>query len=213
MRNPKRTLSQMNDSGYYSSLESSIMRDDNPRIKRGRAEEEIARIRQPHHESPTRRSTGSRGLLRTSSPPYDINAMLPPLTPATTLRPRPPRSVSPQTHLRLHRDGIRRLIGSPKRDLEVLGDEPWGSTLAALVCHQQLMDCDDSGDSITRTCFGTPEQGLGSAKFDSGNQYDDLLFDAPDLFGVGVGFERFTNDCPDSPSTRSELRKSQTARF
>lgn len=226
----KRKLSQMNDSGYFSSLESSTLRpDEKPRIKRGRAEEEIARIRHhPQHESPTRRSTmapASNGMLGALSPlrNYDINPMLPPLTPATTLRPqKPPRSISPQTNLRLHRDGIRRLIGSPSRDMDVLGDDPWGSTLAALACHEFAMDhSDDAGDVVTRTCFGSPERGLGSAtvKFNPTELFGDSFFDTPDLFGVDVfgvmknGFERFTNDCPDSPSIRPRLQKSHTTNF
>ncbi|KAF8538245.1 fork head domain-containing protein [Trichophaea hybrida] len=189
----KRKLSSMNDSGYFSSLESSAIRpsniDEKPRIKRGRAEEDIARIRHPQHESPTRRSTlaPSSSMLGTSSPlrSYDINPMLPPLTPATTLRPqKPPRSVSPNTNLRLHRDSIRQLV--------------------------------------TRTCFGSPERGVSERGLYDTELFGEGFFPAPDLFGVDVfglvknGFERFTNDCPESPTAgvgRPGLYKSHTTRF
>jgi forkhead transcription factor HCM1 len=226
----KRKLSSMNDSGYFSSLESSAIRpsnvDEKPRIKRGRAEEDIARIRHPQHESPTRRSTlaPSSSMLGTSSPlrSYDINPMLPPLTPATTLRPqKPPRSVSPNTNLRLHRDSIRQLVKSPSRDIGILDDDPWGSTLAALACHEFSLDpTDDVG--VTRTCFGSPERGVSERGLYDTDLYGENFFAAPDLFGVDVfglvknGFERFTNDCPESPTAgvgRPGLHKSHTARF
>ncbi|CAI4219220.1 unnamed protein product [Parascedosporium putredinis] len=58
-----RAFASMDDSGYISSLESSVMRQkpsaltseaDRPRIKRGRAEEEIARLRASSYDSPTK---------------------------------------------------------------------------------------------------------------------------------------------------------------
>ncbi|KAI5783742.1 fork head domain-containing protein [Pyronema domesticum] len=141
----KRKLSSINDSGYFSSLDSSALRptvaDDKPRIKRGRAEEDIARIRQPIFESPTRRSSlAATDNWIPSSPPQShySHSLLPPLTPATTLRPqKTPRSVSPNTNLRLHRDSIRQLVKSPSRDVGILDDNPWGSTLATLAGFHQ----------------------------------------------------------------------------
>jgi len=226
----KRKLSSMNDSGYFSSLESSVIRPsiagpDKPRIKRGRAEEAIARIRE--HESPTRRSTmvPNSFMLGTSSPlrSYDINPMLPPLTPATTLRPqKPPRSVSPNTNLRIHRDKIRQLVKSPSRDVDILDDDPWGSALAAFACHEFAMDSTAVADDIVaRNSFGLPERGV---RFTPRDIFADGPFDTPDLFGVDVlgvmknGFERFTNDYPESPtighgstSGRPGLHKSHTS--
>ena len=127
----------MDDSGYFSALDSSITRPsitvndglpdisiDRPRIKRGRAEEEIARIRSSSHDiSPSKgRSLTKQPTpqLISSSPPhqFDSSLMLPPLTPATTfpmptLPAKPPASVSPNTNLRNHRNKIRELVGSP----------------------------------------------------------------------------------------------------
>ncbi|KAI9839032.1 MAG: hypothetical protein M1837_002286 [Sclerophora amabilis] len=142
----KRKISTMNDSGYFSSLDSSALRPhsagafltseadlDRPKIKRGRAEEEIARIRHSSHDSPTK----SRAILKqptahlapSSSPSRNVDSalMLPPLTPATTFKlpPKPPQSVSPNTNLRNHRDKIRELVGSPVRDPGYLQDVPW----------------------------------------------------------------------------------------
>ena len=130
----KRKIGAMDDSGYFSSLDSSASRSfanpklpelnsDRPRMKRGRAEEEIARMRSSSHDSsPSRfrsfltQPTGSQ----TSSSPLrhlDNSLMLPPLTPAVKLKPppKPPASISPNTNLRIHRNKIRELVGSPDK--------------------------------------------------------------------------------------------------
>ena len=131
-RSRKRKLAAMDDSGYFSSLESSASRQcgnsklldlnaDRPRIKRGRAEEEIARIRSSSHDiSPIK----GRSFLRQPTPSlisssplrhFDTSLMLPPLTPGVkfSLPPKPPPSISPNTNLRNHRNNIRKLLGSP----------------------------------------------------------------------------------------------------
>lgn len=70
-RSRKRKAASMNDSGYFSSLESSALRPNAntttdpklPRFKRGRAEEEIARIRSSSHDpSPSRARVSKRQL-------------------------------------------------------------------------------------------------------------------------------------------------------
>ncbi|KAL9102908.1 MAG: hypothetical protein Q9163_002000 [Psora crenata] len=139
----KRKLVDMDDSGYFSSLDSSATRPyphaalprykvDRPRIKRGRAEEEIARIRSSSHDiSPTRvRSQLNQPPLSlvSSSPTrhFDTAIMLPPLTPAVKFKlpPMPPASISPNTNLRNHRKKIRELVGSPvKHSLTFPNDE------------------------------------------------------------------------------------------
>ncbi|KAL3427069.1 Forkhead protein sep1 [Phlyctema vagabunda] len=145
-RTHKRKIASMDDSGYFSSLDSSALHphragrlltsEDRPRIKRGRAEEEIARLRGSSYDSPTK---GSRAIFSqssvfapaSSSPLRRGNGntqMLPPLTPAVKLKApvRPPQSVSPNTNLRLHRDRVRELVGSPVRGLTVLEENlPW----------------------------------------------------------------------------------------
>jgi forkhead transcription factor HCM1 len=130
----KRKYAAMDDSGYFSCLDSSVTRPyDNgnvafseinmgrKRMKRGRAEEEIARIRSSSHDiSPTK----VRSILKkpkaqpfSSSPlrPFESSMMLPPLTPAVTFRipSKQPASISPNTNLRNHRNKIRELVGSP----------------------------------------------------------------------------------------------------
>ena len=127
----------MDDSGYFSSLDSSAMRPrgmvsdaDRPRIKRGRAEEEIARLRGSSYDSPTKRphfpppsSSPLRRNLKVES-----SQMLPPLTPAVKLKPpvRPPPSASPNTNLRLHRARVQEMVGSPLRGMTTLDDNlPW----------------------------------------------------------------------------------------
>jgi forkhead transcription factor HCM1 len=140
-RSRKRKFASMNDSGYFSSIESSALRPHGlgpadkgstaPRFKRGRAEEEIARIRSSSHDithdpSPSKGRTILRAKtpqLASSSPlrAFDNSLMLPPLTPAMTFKKpaKPPASISPNTNLRNHRNKIRELVGSPVKHLSV----------------------------------------------------------------------------------------------
>jgi forkhead transcription factor HCM1 len=138
-RSHKRKFASMDDSGYFSSLESSAMRPnrlptseaDRPRIKRGRAEEEIARIRGSSYDSPTK---GRASFAPPSSSPLRRSTtnlssqMLPPLTPAIKLKVpvKPPPSASPNTNLRQHRDKVRQMVGSPLRGMTCLDENlPW----------------------------------------------------------------------------------------
>lgn len=141
-RSHKRKFTPMDDSGYISSLESSAMRPnqkallltseaDRPRIKRGRAEEEIARLRGSSPFSPTKsRSFSAYGPV-SSSPlrQANENQMLPPLTPVIKMKPpaRPPPSVSPNTNLRIHRDKVRHMLQSPLRRVTGVSEDnmPW----------------------------------------------------------------------------------------
>ena len=143
-RSHKRKFASMDDSGYFSSLDSSAMRPqgvgrlltsgaDRPRMKRGRAEEEIARIRGSSYDSPTKARVMS-GFAPPSSSPLrrsqknESTQMLPPLTPIIKLKPpmRPPPTASPNTNLQLHRDRVREMVGSPVRGMLVLDENiPW----------------------------------------------------------------------------------------
>ncbi|CAJ2506340.1 Uu.00g004700.m01.CDS01 [Anthostomella pinea] len=133
----------IDDSGYISSLESSAMRPnqvsrvqssetDRPRgKKRGRAEEEIARLRASSCDSPTK--SRSYGFVPPSSSPIrqpTDGQMLPPLTPGVKDKPtqKIPPSVSPNTNLQIHRDNVRQLLNSPLRRVSNISDEvtmPW----------------------------------------------------------------------------------------
>lgn len=139
-RSRKRKYASMDDSGYFSSLDSSAMRPQRllsdaarPRIKRGTAEEEIARMRGSSYDSPTKNRAS---FIPPSSSPLRVgrtikaesSQMLPPLTPVVKLRApmRPPPSVSPNTNLRMHRDKVREMVGSPLRGMTVLDEhQPW----------------------------------------------------------------------------------------
>ena len=157
----KRKSSLMNDSGYYSSFEASGIRptreEDRHRIKRGRAEEDIARLRQSSYESPITKSklTTNPSLI---SRAYTTQQALPPLTPATTLRPqRPPMSVSPNTNLRRHRDKIKQLVPSPQRDIEVLEDDIWGSAFPPGSCDSPCGGrSDEPAQNERRTYLSSP---------------------------------------------------------
>lgn len=138
-RSHKRKFASMDDSGYFSSLDSSALRGnrlmtseaDRPRIKRGRAEEEIARLRGSSYDSPTKKNrfaAPSSSPFRQRDAPRNTSQMLPPLTPAVKLRApmRPPPSISPNTNLRMHRDKVREMVGSPLRGVTSLDDGlPW----------------------------------------------------------------------------------------
>lgn len=142
-RSHKRKFASMDDSGYFSSLDSSAKRPQQlltsgagrPRIKRGRAEEEIARLRGSSYDSPSKNRAALSGFGPASSSPlrqtqkYGSGQMLPPLTPAVQLKPpmKPPPSISPNTNLRLHRDKVREMVGSPVRGLSCLEENmpPW----------------------------------------------------------------------------------------
>jgi forkhead transcription factor HCM1 len=136
----KRKFNGLGDSGYYSSIESSAIKGnplgplltseadlDRP-IKRGRAEEEIARIRGSSYDSPTKarpfmKQPSGPGLM--SSPFRQNNKLGGPLTPAVVFkRPAlPPASASPNTNLRNHRNKMRELVGgSPDKNLAMWVD-------------------------------------------------------------------------------------------
>ena len=155
----KRRVTAMQDSGYFSSIESSAVRNPahshtvltseadnhvenhgNTRrgLRRGRAEEEIARIRSSSFDSPTKEKTIQQhghkhkasvhfeysSPKRPTSSATDANAAtaaandkkaeLPvPLTPAIVFKKPapPPPSASPNTNLRNHRNRMKALLG------------------------------------------------------------------------------------------------------
>ncbi|KFA70809.1 hypothetical protein S40288_09653 [Stachybotrys chartarum IBT 40288] len=133
LRSHKRKFASMDDSGYISSIESSVLRPnqqpflltseaDRPRMKckgRARAEEEIRRLRNSSPMSPAKNRTYSAYGPVSSSPlrRNPGNQMLPPSTPGMKLQrpPRVPPSVSPNTSLRLHRESVSNMLQSPQR--------------------------------------------------------------------------------------------------
>ena len=174
----KRKLTKMNDSGYFSSLDSSVLRssreEDRHRIKRGRAEEDIARIRQSSHDSPVAKSKLTTNPSFLISSPLRANQLLPPLTPATILRQqrlRPPvspntnhrsSSVSPNTNLRRHRDMVKQMVGSPQRDVELLEDDIWSSafmTTGGDSPYSRTSDINrETEEILSRAFYGTPKK-------------------------------------------------------
>lgn len=119
----KRKFAGMNDSGYWSSIESSAARNASRqltseadirghRIKKGRAEAEIARIRSSSFDSPSKDRTGAHSHFGSSPVHKDDN----PLTPAVIFRrpPKPPPALSPNTNLRNHRNLMKDLLSPVK---------------------------------------------------------------------------------------------------
>ncbi|KAL8996776.1 MAG: hypothetical protein Q9169_003799 [Polycauliona sp. 2 TL-2023] len=133
----KRKSAAMDDSGYFSCLESSvikgsaIMESGRPRLKRGRAEEEIARIRSSSYDPSPSKGRLTTDLLisefASSSPlPTFQSALMPPppLTPGVkfTQPSNAPTSISPHTHLRNHRSKVSELIDPPLGIMDTLKD-------------------------------------------------------------------------------------------
>lgn len=163
----KRKLAAMDDSGYFSSLDSSATRPfanhmlpdltaDRPRIKRGRAEEEIARIRSSSHDvSPSKgRAPLKQPRSLVSSSPlrhFDSSLMLPPVTPAVRFKlpAKPPASISPNTNLRNHRNKIRELVGSPVKNTSLFNEEVSFSPAFNIVDEEHYLFNDDLDTSFT----------------------------------------------------------------
>ncbi|KAF7513457.1 hypothetical protein GJ744_008751 [Endocarpon pusillum] len=171
----RRKAATMDDSGYFSSLESSALRPNKsaavltseldivrPKKKRGRAEEEIARIRSSSHDlTPSHRRLKSLGSdeLMLSSPlrGFDYNKLAP-VTPAMIFKKpaRPPPSISPNTHLRHHRQQVQELVNSPTRALGTgLADELAWSPYFKL--NNATLDIySDLGTTPSTPAFGSP---------------------------------------------------------
>ena len=175
-RSKRTKFASMDDSGYFSSLGSSttkpsttdaVMDRGRSRPRRGRAEEEIARIRSSSHDlSPIKgRSSTSQPVLQlvSSSPARNVECslMLPPLTPGKTfpMPLKPPASISPNTNLRNHRNRIRELVGSPVKSFDLLNDQITFSP--AFKIHE-----DETYDGFGSSFNGlTPKLGLSPALF------------------------------------------------
>ena len=199
-RSKKRKFSSTNDSGYFSSLESSALRPYQfgasdrdsfaPRYKRGRAEEEIARIRSSSHDiSPSK----GRTLLKQPSPHLNSSSplrnvasslMLPPHTPAITFKKprRPPPSVSPNTNLRNHRNRVRELIGSPVKTLEETNDLAFSP--AFNIIDEEPFSYHDSTSSVfndspmIRKAYASPEKrSVKRPRFERGSTTASVLAD------------------------------------
>ncbi|KAL3489459.1 fork head domain-containing protein [Aspergillus germanicus] len=187
-RHRKRKSNPINDSGYFSSLESSAMRSNKashiltsdldiepPRIKRGRAEEEIARIRSSSHDiSPSHSGfLKEPGTLVGSSPIRNeyISMLPPPITPMIKFKKpaKPPPSVSPNTNLRNHRKKIQQMVNSPIKHLGLLDDDhlPWSpafniqdETYTPNDSLHATFDvfADPTADHISTPAYGSPER-------------------------------------------------------
>jgi forkhead transcription factor HCM1 len=172
----RRKFNGLGDSGYYSSIESSATKGnplgplltseadlDRP-IKRGRAEEEIARIRGSSYDSPTKtrpfvKQPANAGLM---SSPFRANDKLGgPLTPAVVFkRPAlPPASASPNTNLRNHRNKMRELVGgSPDKSLAMwvdtsfLDNKSWSPAVA--IPNEENVNLVGQGFESTFDIFG-----------------------------------------------------------
>ncbi|KAL2848457.1 fork head domain-containing protein [Aspergillus pseudoustus] len=185
-RHRKRKSNPINDSGYFSSLESSAMRSNKashiltsdldiepPRIKRGRAEEEIARIRSSSHDiSPSHSGfLKEPGTVVGSSPiRNEYISMLPPITPMIKFKKpaKPPPSVSPNTNLRNHRKKIQQMVNSPIKHLGLLDEDlPWSPAFniqdETYTPNDNLhvtfdVFADPATDHISTPAYGSPER-------------------------------------------------------
>ena len=139
----RRRMTTMDDSGYFSSIESSVLRPNRPGVvltseinidqpwkkRHGRAEAEIARIRSSSHDvTPSHlrhRSLGNDELM-SSSPlqPERLDKLNPTTPPVVFKKPaRPPPSISPNTNLNNHRKRVQELVNSPVKSYGLYGTE------------------------------------------------------------------------------------------
>jgi forkhead transcription factor HCM1 len=202
----------LNDSGYWSSIESSAARgmnhqltsDAGSRIRKGRAEAEIARIRSSSFDSPTKDRRESRtSASRLSSSPTRQDAD--PLTPAVVFK-RPvkaPMSVSPNTNLRNHRNRIRALLGSPAKTLSPLPEASTWSPAFNLTAEDSNSGFFVSPFKAARTpwkpCFGEAPN-VDNNNLNVTSHLFDVFIDGPDEDLTARG----------SPEKRSSHRPSLT---
>lgn len=138
-RRGMKPITGMDDSGYFSSIESSARASrhrgvmptselgfENLKTKRGRAELEIARIRSSSHDvtpSNVRFKNVPVEPVRSSSPEQESPAKDPTTPSVVFKKPQlPPQSVSPNTQLRRHREAMQQMIGSPVKQDDVFGN-------------------------------------------------------------------------------------------
>ncbi|GAQ09040.1 hypothetical protein ALT_6361 [Aspergillus lentulus] len=203
----KRESTTINDSGYFSSLESSAMRPkktghiltsdldiDPPRIKRGRAEEEIARIRSSSHDISPRRPgmLKDAGVVIGSSPVRGeyVSMLPPPLTPVIKFKKpaKPPPSVSPNTNLRNHRKKIQQMVNSPLKHLGLTDEDlPWSPAFRIQDETYTPSDhlhatfdvfAESAEEGISTLAYGSPEKRPAKrARTDTENQTGTVLAD------------------------------------
>lgn len=131
------------DSGYISSLDSSVIRpkksaieftpeDDRPRKKRkhnphGRAELEIARLRNSSPFSPTKSRSKSAARHVPSSPLRPVNRTRAALETPVKMHPpiQHPPSVSPNTNLKNHRNAVQGMLKNAALHVADENEAPW----------------------------------------------------------------------------------------
>lgn len=171
----KRSFSKMDDSGYFSSIESSILRPNKNAIvltseldieplrkKRGRAEEEIARIRSSSHDvTPSHaRFCKSMNDATQFSSPVRVSATtgLNPVTPSVIFKKplRPPPSISPNTQLHLHRKAMNAFANSPIKSFGLFpGDDStysplkWSTLNSSVIPEESFEIFSDPAISLT----------------------------------------------------------------
>lgn len=206
-RSKSRRSTAMNDSGYFSSLESSAMRPNKtghiltsdldiepPRIKRGRAEEEIARIRSSSHDISPSHSGVLRdaGLIVGSSPLRGeyVSMLPPPITPVIKFKKplKPPPSVSPNTNLRNHRKRIQQMVNSPIKHLGLTDEDlPWSPAFniqdEACTPNDNIhtnfdVFADTTVENISTSAYGSPEKRSAKRnRTDAGAAHNSALTD------------------------------------
>lgn len=238
----KLKFATMDDSGYFSSLNSSVTRPyragnipfseigrDGKRTRRGRAEEEIARIRSSHEISPSK----VRSCLKQPTPQlvsssplrhFQTSSMLPPLTPAVTFKmpAKPPASISPNTNLRNHRNKIRELVGSPVKSMSLLPDEAPFSPAFDILEHERSAFNDEFSSSfdiftdnyedgiVQYSPASVKKRSIRRHRFDRASKTSNILADVTGNNLIGKTLpSAFSTSFLDSP-TRQKSSKSPT---
>ncbi|GAB1200549.1 hypothetical protein APSETT444_009922 [Aspergillus pseudonomiae] len=196
-----------------------------PRIKRGRAEEEIARIRSSSHDiSPGHSGTlKDAGLIVGSSPLRSeyVSMLPPPLTPVIKFKKpaKPPPSVSPNTNLRNHRKKIQQMVNSPIKHLGLTDEDlPWSPAFniqdETFTPNDNLhttfdVFADTATDNISTPAFGSPgKRSAKRSRSDASGSNGGVLADITAMsVNSRIGLPSFSSSSktkgllfPDSPS-------------
>ncbi|KAH9827323.1 FORKHEAD protein [Teratosphaeria destructans] len=189
--NRKQKFAGLNDSGYFSSIESSAVRgavhqltsdvdqSRQRRMKKGRAEAEIARLRSSSFDSPSKDAGYANAPTShfSSSPPKERD----PLTPAVIFkRPaKPLPSESPNTNLQDHRNRMRALLGSPAKTFSPMPEaNSWSPAFNLVEDSNAGLTPYKSAFSTGKTPWKTYDNTPGQS--DLFNAAFDVFIDAPE---------------------------------
>ena len=220
----KRQFDSFRDSGYYSSVESSVPRGDGrepKRIRGGQAQDEIRRMRSSSLDiSPARNRPAIKKATRSSnlgssplrqSPERSMGEDSPESLQVFPAIP-PPRVESPNTHLRRHRESVRELMGTPAEALASHQDTNWTPEFAIDDCDAYSSPKTGSvGKTLAASDFltlRTPQMPSSSSKPSDSASSNWSIFDPENPI-----FDSFTRGSPMTKKPATNKNKQSSAKL